>query len=40
MEKIGLRPEVHAVRESLRYSRGWLGGCGHALGADDWRTRR
>jgi RimJ/RimL family protein N-acetyltransferase len=40
MERVGMRRELHAVRESLHRSRGWLDGYTYALLADEWRTRR
>lgn len=36
MERVGMRREVHAVRESLHRSGVWLDGFGYALLADDW----
>ena len=38
MERIGMRRELHAVRESLHRSGAWLDGYGYALLADEWRT--
>jgi RimJ/RimL family protein N-acetyltransferase len=38
MEKVGMRREDHAVRESLHRSRGWLDGYRYALLADEWPT--
>jgi RimJ/RimL family protein N-acetyltransferase len=40
MERIGMRREVHTVRESLHRSGDWLDGMGYALLADEWRTTR
>lgn len=37
MERIGMRRELHAVRESLHRNRGWLDGYGYALLAEEWR---
>lgn len=37
MERLGMRRETHAVRESLHRSGGWLDGYGYALLADEWR---
>jgi RimJ/RimL family protein N-acetyltransferase len=37
MERIGMRREVHTVRESLHRSGEWLDGYGYALLADEWR---
>jgi RimJ/RimL family protein N-acetyltransferase len=38
MEKLGLRLEEYAVRDSLHRSRGWLDGVTYALLVDEWRT--
>lgn len=40
MERVGMRRELHTVRESLHRSEGWLDGLGYALLADEWRGRR
>ena len=40
MERVGMRREVHAVRESLHRSGEWLDGYGYALLADEWQARR
>ncbi len=40
MERVGMRREVHTVKESLHRSRGWLDGLFYALLADEWRTRQ
>jgi RimJ/RimL family protein N-acetyltransferase len=40
MERLGMRREVHTVRESLHRSGEWLDGMGYALLADEWRDRR
>ena len=37
MERVGMRREVHTVRDSLHRSRGWLDGMGYALLAEEWR---
>ena len=37
MERVGMRREVHTVRESLHRSGRWLDGFGYALLADEWR---
>jgi RimJ/RimL family protein N-acetyltransferase len=37
MERLGMRREVHAVRESLHRSGEWLDGYGYALLAEEWR---
>jgi RimJ/RimL family protein N-acetyltransferase len=36
MERVGMRREVHAVRESLHRSGEWLDSFGYALLADEW----
>jgi RimJ/RimL family protein N-acetyltransferase len=38
MERVGMRREVHTVRDSLHRSGGWLDGFGYALLADEWRA--
>lgn len=38
MERVGMRREVHTVRESLHRSGEWLDGFGYALLADEWRS--
>jgi RimJ/RimL family protein N-acetyltransferase len=35
-ERLGMRREIHAVRESLHRSGQWLDGFGYALLADEW----
>jgi RimJ/RimL family protein N-acetyltransferase len=40
MERVGMRREVHTVRESLHRSGEWLDGLGYALLADEWRRAR
>jgi RimJ/RimL family protein N-acetyltransferase len=37
MERVGMRRELYAVRESLHRSGEWLDGAGYALLADEWR---
>lgn len=37
MERIGMRREIHTVRESLHRSGRWLDGLGYALLAEEWR---
>jgi RimJ/RimL family protein N-acetyltransferase len=37
MERVGMRRELYAVRESLHRSGQWLDGTGYALLADEWR---
>lgn len=39
MERIGMRREVHSLRESLHRSGEWLDGLGYALLVDEWRVR-
>lgn len=39
MERVGMRREVHAVRESLHRSGEWHDAFGYALLADEWRSR-
>ena len=36
MERVGMRREAYAVRESLHRSGEWLDGMGYALLADEW----
>lgn len=36
MERVGMRREIHTVRESLHRSGEWLDGMGYALLADEW----
>ena len=38
MEKLGMRREDHAVRESLHRTEGWLDGFRYALLAEEWPT--
>jgi len=40
MERLGMRRELHTVRDSLHRTRGWLDGYGYAVLADEWRSRR
>lgn len=40
MEKLGMRREEHAVRESLHRSGRWLDGLRYALLAEEWRATR
>jgi RimJ/RimL family protein N-acetyltransferase len=40
MERVGMRREVHAIRESLHRSGDWLDGLSYALLADEWRAAR
>jgi RimJ/RimL family protein N-acetyltransferase len=39
MERLGMRREIHTLRESLHRSGEWLDGMGYALLADEWRDR-
>ena len=39
MERVGMRRELHAVRDSLHRSGEWLDGYGYALLAEEWRAR-
>lgn len=36
MERLGMRREAHAVRDSLHRERGWLDGMTYAVLADEW----
>jgi len=38
MERLGMRREVHTVRESLHRSGEWLDGMSYAMLADEWRA--
>ena len=38
MERVGMRREIHTLRESLHRSGEWLDGMGYALLADEWRA--
>lgn len=38
MERLGMRREMHTVREALHRSEGWLDGMMYALLADEWRA--
>jgi RimJ/RimL family protein N-acetyltransferase len=40
MERVGMRRELHSVRESLHRTGGWLDGYGYALLADEWAASR
>ncbi|HEY0948715.1 GNAT family protein [Nocardioides sp.] len=40
MERVGMRRELHTVRDSLHRSGEWLDGYGYALLAEEWRARR
>lgn len=39
MERVGLRQEVHTLRESLHRTGEWLDGLGYALLSQEWRAR-
>ena len=39
MERLGMRREEYAVRDSLHRSGSWLDGMSYALLADEWRAR-
>lgn len=39
-ERVGMRRELHAVKESLHRSGEWLDGYGYALLAEEWRAAR
>jgi RimJ/RimL family protein N-acetyltransferase len=38
MERLGMRREVHTVRESLHRTGEWMDGVGYGLLADEWRV--
>jgi RimJ/RimL family protein N-acetyltransferase len=40
MERLGMRPEHHGVRDSLHRDLGWVDGVVYALLADEWRAAR
>jgi RimJ/RimL family protein N-acetyltransferase len=40
MEKLGMRREEYAVRDSLHRSKGWLDGMTYAILAEEWRAER
>ncbi len=40
MERVGMRREVHAVRESLHRSAGWVDALGYALLAEEWQDQQ
>lgn len=40
MERVGMRREIHTVRDSLHRSGDWLDGIGYALLSDEWNTTR
>jgi RimJ/RimL family protein N-acetyltransferase len=39
MERVGMRRELHTIRESLHRSGEWLDAMGYALLAEEWRAR-
>jgi RimJ/RimL family protein N-acetyltransferase len=39
MERVGMRRELHTIRESLHRSGDWLDGLGYALLAEEWQTQ-
>lgn len=39
-ERIGMRHELHGVRDSLHRDLGWIDGIGYALLADEWKYQR
>lgn len=39
MERLGMRREVHTLRESLHRSGQWLDGLGYGMLADEWAAR-
>ncbi|WP_241979871.1 GNAT family N-acetyltransferase [Cryobacterium sp. TMT4-31] len=39
-EHIGMRQELHGVRDSLHRDLGWIDGIGYALLADEWKHQR
>ena len=38
MERIGMRRELHTMKESLHRTKGWLDGLSYALLAEEWRA--
>ncbi|MEP9363049.1 GNAT family protein [Nocardioides sp. CN2-186] len=40
MERLGMRREEYAVKDSLHRTKGWLDGMTYALLADEWRAAR
>ena len=40
MERLGMRREEYAVRDSLHRTKGWIDGMGYALLAEEWRAGR
>jgi RimJ/RimL family protein N-acetyltransferase len=40
MERLGMRRELHSVKESLHRTKGWLDGLSYALLAEEWNSAR
>jgi RimJ/RimL family protein N-acetyltransferase len=40
MERVGMRREIHTLRESLHRSGEWLDGVGYALLVNEWQVRQ
>ena len=40
MERLGMRREEYAVRDSLHRTKGWVDGMTYALLAEDWRSQQ
>jgi RimJ/RimL family protein N-acetyltransferase len=40
MERLGMRREIHTLRDSLHRSGEWLDGMGYALLAEEWRQEQ
>jgi RimJ/RimL family protein N-acetyltransferase len=40
MERLGMRRELHSVKESLHRTKGWLDGLSYALLAEEWNEAR
>lgn len=40
MERVGMRRELHTVRDSLHRDGGWMDGLGYALLVEEWRAAR
>lgn len=38
MERLGMRRELHSVKESLHRTKGWLDGLSYALLAEEWNA--
>ena len=37
MQRLGMRQESHAIKDSLHRDKGWLDGLTYALLADEWQ---